>query len=195
MGLVEEQLLPEMYPALYQFQQALQFNCKPVSSYLLSGRGKHANGRSYHQTPQEYVDTHNFHPRTITKSSPPGHICSGVIKEDVQMCIEMCMEEKAISIHTDKLCGFICCISTDEMALKPALEYSHSHRTVVGLVEPQELSYDQIQEFQTNEEILTYLDTHEFVIQAREVRVASCDDTVNFRLVCFTVGAKVAQNL
>lgn len=24
MGLVEEQLLPEMYPALYQFQQALQ---------------------------------------------------------------------------------------------------------------------------------------------------------------------------
>jgi hypothetical protein len=57
MGLVDEQLLPKMYPALFQFQHAIQFNCKPVASYLLSGRGKHGHRRNYRQTPQEYVDT------------------------------------------------------------------------------------------------------------------------------------------
>ena len=54
----------------------------------------------------------------------------------------------------------------DEMALKPSLEYSPSHRTVVGLVDPQQLTYEEIQGFQTSEEILPYLDNHEFVVQA-----------------------------
>ena len=86
MGLVDETLLPKLYPALTRFQHAVQFNCKPVASYLLSGRGKHGCGRNYRQTPQEYVDSHNFsflHPRTITRNSPPGHMNNGIIKEDV----------------------------------------------------------------------------------------------------------------
>ena len=47
MGLVDELVLPSMYPALFQFKHAIQFNCKPVASYLLSGRGKHGLCRNY----------------------------------------------------------------------------------------------------------------------------------------------------
>lgn len=195
MGLVDEHVLPSLYPALTRFQHAIQFNCKPVASYLLSGRGKHGSGRDYCQTPQEYVDTHNlgfFHPRTIIRNSPPGHLTSGVIKEDVELCIQMCMEKEGISINNEKMCGYLCCLSTDEMALKLGLEYSTTHRSIIGLAEPEQLRYEDVTGIceLPNEDILAYLQTHQFVTQAREVRVASLDDKVNFPIGVFYCGSK-----
>lgn len=76
-----------------------------MASYLLSGHGKHRRGRSYHQTPQEYVYTHNlsfFHSWIIIRNSPPGHLTSGVIKEDVKLSIQMCVENDALSIKNKK---------------------------------------------------------------------------------------------
>ena len=143
LGLVDEQLQPNLYPALTRFQRAIQFNCKPVASYLLSGRGKHGSGKNHHQTPQEYVDTHNLsflHPRSVTRNSPPGHLKSGVVKEDVELSIEMCMEKECLSIQNERVRGYLCSISTDEMALKPALEYSPTYRSIIGLVEPEQLT-------------------------------------------------------
>ena len=40
MGLVDDHVLPSLYPALKCFQHAIQFNCKPFASYLLSGHDK-----------------------------------------------------------------------------------------------------------------------------------------------------------
>ena len=97
----DEQLQSNLYPALARSQRAIQLNCKPVASYFLSGRGIHGSGRNHHQTPQEYVDTHNLsflHPRSVTRNSPPGHLKSGVVKEDVELAIEMCMEKECLSI-------------------------------------------------------------------------------------------------
>ena len=192
-------VLPSLYPALSRFQHAMQFNCKPVASYLLSGRGKHGRGRNCRQTPQEYVDTHNlsfFHPRTVIRNSPPGHLTSGVIKEDVELCIQMCVDKEGLSIQSQNLLGYLCCLSTDEMALKPALEYSPTHRSIVGLAEPQHLRYEDITELceSHNEDILTFLQTHQFVTQAREVRVASLDDKVNFPIGVFYCGSKGGAN-
>ncbi|EDO46508.1 predicted protein [Nematostella vectensis] len=193
MGLVDEQVLPQMYPALYKFQHAVQFNFKPVASYLLFGRGKHGKGRSHRQTPQEYVDTHNlsfFHPRTIIKNSPPGHFTSGVIREDVEVCIQMCKEKNALAISSDKLCGYLCCLSTDEMAIKPFLEYSPAQRTVIGLSEPEQLTFEDISKFESSEEIMAFLDKQPFVVQAKEVRISSMDDQVNFPVGVFYCGSK-----
>ena len=51
LSMIEEQSMPSLYPALVRLQHAIQFNYKPVASYLLSGRGKHGLGRGFHQTP------------------------------------------------------------------------------------------------------------------------------------------------
>ena len=105
MGLVDEHVLPSPYSTLTRFQKAIQFNCKPMASYLLPGHEKHRCGRTCRQTPQEYVDTHNlsfFHLRTIIRNSPPGHLTSGVIKEDVEISIQMCVENDALSIQNEK---------------------------------------------------------------------------------------------
>ena len=39
MRLVDEHVLPSLYSALTRIQHAIQFNCKPIAPYLLSGRG------------------------------------------------------------------------------------------------------------------------------------------------------------
>lgn len=166
---------------LTRFQRAIQFNCKPVASYLLSGRGKHGSGRNHHQAPQEYVDTHNFsflHKRSVTRNSPPGHLKSCVVKEDVKLTIEMYLEKECLSIQNEGVRGYLCYISTDEMALKPALEYSPTYRSIVGLVEREQLTYEDVAAVSSQEdaEILTFLKEHQFVTQAREVRVVSLDN-------------------
>ena len=114
-GLVDEHVLSSIYPTLSRFQKAIQFNCKPMASYLLSGHGKHRCGRTCHQTPQEYVDNHNLsfvHPHKIIRNSPPGHLTSGVIKEDVEISIQMCVENDALSIKNVKMRGYLCRLST-----------------------------------------------------------------------------------
>ena len=196
MGLVKENQLPQLYPALTRFQHAIQFNCKPVASYLLSGRGKHGCGRNYCQTPQEYVDSHNFsflQPRSIVRNSPPGHVTNGVIREDVKFCIRMCFEKECLAIANEKSCGYICCIATDEMALKPALEYAPSLQAVLGLVDPDRLTLRHIQEelnTESNDAAVEFLKTRQFVTQAREVRVASLDGKIDFPIGVFYCGNK-----
>ena len=195
LGLVDEQLQPNLYPALTRFHSAIQFDCKPVVSYLLSGRGKHGSSRNHHQTPQEYVDTHNLsflHPRSVTRNSPPGHLKSGIVKEDVELSIEMFMEKECLSIQNERVRGYLCSISTDEMALKPALEYSPTYRSIIGLVEPEQLKYEDVIAVSSQEdaEILTFLKERQFVTQAREVRVASLDNKVDFPIGVFYCGNK-----
>ena len=126
LGLVAEELKPNLYPALTQFQNAIQFNCKPVASFLLSGRGRHGSRRHCYQTPQEYVNTHNLsflHTRSIIRNSPPGHLESSVIKHDVELVIKMCTEKECLSIKNEQCRGYLCSVSTNEMALKPEPEY------------------------------------------------------------------------
>ena len=102
------------------------------------------------------------------------------------------MEKEGISINNGKICDYLCCLSTDEMALKPGLEYSTTHRSIIGLVEPEQLRYGDVTGIckLPNKDILAYLQTHQFVTQAREVRVASLDDKVNFPIGVFYCGRK-----
>ena len=101
LGLVDEPSLPTLYLTLTRFQSAIQFDSKPVASYLLTGRGKHGIGRRTQQTMHEFVEMHNLNflnPRTVVRNTPPGHFTSGVIKEDVELCIKMCIEKECLTI-------------------------------------------------------------------------------------------------
>ena len=180
LGLVAEELKPNLYPALTQFQNAIQFNCKPVASFLLSGRGRHGSSRHCYQTPKEYVNTHNLsflHPRSITRNSPPGHLESSVIKHDVELVIKMCTEKECLSIKNEQCRGYLCSVSTDEMALKP---------------EPEYLAYEDVTKISvsSSEDIIAFLQTRQFVTQAREVRMASLDNKVDFPIGVFYCGNK-----
>lgn len=195
MGLAAEDLKPNLYPALTLFQHAIQFNCKLIASYLLSGRGKHGSGRHHYQTPQEYVNTHNLsflHPHSVIRNSPPGHLRSGIIKDDVELVIEICHEKECISVKNDHVRGYLCSLSTDEMALKPALEYSPTYRSIVGLVEPEHLEYEDVNRLSasSSEDTIAFLQTRQFVTQAREVRMTSLDNKVDFPIGVFYCGNK-----
>ena len=82
----------------------------------------------------------------MIRNSPPGHLTSGVIKEDVKLSIQMCVENDALSIKNKKMCEYLCLLSADKMALKPALEYSPPTQSVIGLVEPEHLKYKDVTE-------------------------------------------------
>ena len=78
------------------------------------------------------------------------------------------------------------------MTLKPALEYSPTNRSIIGLVEPEQLTYEDVIAVSPQEdaEILTFLKERQFVTQAREVRVASLDNRVDFPIGVFYCGNK-----
>ena len=169
-----------------------------MSSYLLSGQGKHGLGRSFIQTPQDFVATHNFsflHPQTITKNSPPANMVSQMIADDVLLCIQMCSDKKCIVGKNEQVCGYLTCITTDEMALKPAIEYDSSHG-LVGLLEPQCIPYQDVKELleKSTEEIVGYIQTQGFVTQARKVIVASLDGNDDFPVGVYYCGNKGDAN-
>lgn len=78
------------------------------------------------------------------------------------------------------------------MALKPALEYSPAYRSIIGLVEPEQLTYEDLTVVSSQEdaEILTFLKERQFVPQALEVRVASLDNKVGFPIGVFYIRTK-----
>lgn len=116
---------------------------------------------------------------------------SQMIADDVLLCIQMCSDKKCIAIKNEQVCGYLTCIATDEMALKPAIEYASSHG-IVGLLEPQCMTYQDVKELlqKSTEEIVGYIQIQGFVMQAREVRVASLDGNVDFPVGVYYSGNK-----
>ena len=89
----------------------------------------------------------------------------------------MCTEKECLSIKNEQCLGYLCSVSTDEMALKP---------------EPEYLAYEDVTKISvsSSEDIIAFLQTRQFVTQAREVRMASLDNKVDFPIGVFYCGNK-----
>lgn len=174
-------------------KRAVQLNCKPVASYFLSDRGKHGSGRNHHQRPQECADTNNLsflHPRSVTRNSPPRHLKSGVVKENVELAIDMCMER--VPVNSKWTSSWISLLYLHRRDGTQACFGVFAYRSIIGLVEPEQLTYEALSAVSSQEdaEILSLLKERQFAPQALEVRVASLDNKVGFPIGVFYIGTK-----
>ena len=78
------------------------------------------------------------------------------------------------------------------MLLKPALRYAPQLHRIIGLEDPYFLTFQQVKDLcsRSEEDILKYLKSLDFVSEAQEFRIASLDGLISFSVGCFFRSSK-----
>ena len=191
----------EKYKTLTKFQERLQFKFGKSCSYLLRGKGDAGKGKQGSCSLREYVENRNLafaHPNTISKRSPAPTFHSTAHKQEILTAIDLLLDFKVKAVEPEKtdLQVFLVNKSTDGMQLKPALRYSPQLHRIVGLEDPPFLSIDQVKDLcnRSNEDVIKYLKSVDFVSKAQEFRIASIDGLVSFPVGCVYRSCKGGSN-
>ena len=146
---------------------------------------------------QEFFENRNFafiHPNTISKRNPAPTFESTAFKEEILTAIDLLLDfnVKPVEPHKTDLQVFLVNKSTDGMLLKPALRYAPQLHRIIGLEDPYFLTFQQVKDLcsRSEEDILKYLKSLDFVSEAQEFRIASLDGLISFPVGCFFRSSK-----
>ena len=146
-------------------------------------------------TPGEWIETHNFAgltPRSITALQSPSHVTSGVQIDDVLNLFSSLEGADVVSLKKRGMVDYLVVTASDEMAIKPGLQFSSQVNGVIGLVEPPVLLPETVKELvgKSDLEVANHFKKCKFNSQALEVHVTSMDDTVSQPVAVYYGGSQ-----